>query len=179
MKYMKGNKLSSSILVMILAMGSLFVILSISDYLRSNSAKIPEPQITEGQAVQAVESDLQNRTGSFDHLEVYVSAIGYKPFSDFNSNNYHLPLVYSHPNGTLFYLNSTNHAVYAKCTPMKDKQNCSWSKSLAEKTAGRLVYGLDIYWFNKGGIATSDYYVVDARSGHPLFSVAKIGEKDQ
>jgi hypothetical protein len=168
---LNGSK--SSIVVFILGMSVMLILLSVSQYSAQHPSISTVPSASEAQAVKAVQDDLQSREADFKNPTIYVSDVGYMTFQELQAKGYHLPLVYSHPNGTLFFINSTTHEISSKCTPSEQNPNCSWSKLFAEKTAAKLAYGVDIYWFNQKGIATSDYYLVEAKSGDVLFSFIK------
>ncbi len=108
-----------------------------------------------------------NRTNDLKDILILNTSSGrYVSASEFKEGRLQLPLIFSHQNETLFFINSTTHTVMNSCILPR----CAYSESFANTTSGKLVYPLDMFWSKKSGGGFPDFFVVDAMNGEIVFS---------
>lgn len=151
---MKANKNASYVIAGIAAAAAGLLILYFAVFSpRPESEIITDPRITQEEAIDIVSNDLRNRYPGFEDSDLILFASG-KPQSvkEFLQSGSQLPLIYYHPNGTQFRIDSDTHTIKSSCPP----DICSFD--FEGRPKNKLVYVLEIDCQECG----FQHYVVDA-----------------
>lgn len=130
--------------------------------------KIPLPKISQTEAIKTVENDLKNHVKNSTKILRIVDDVGdqqkYIPFSEFQTNNKILPLVFVSTNGTLLTINNASLRINGWCN-MGTYTYCGYMQPFNLDYKSRLVYGLDIIYGDNDADMQPAFYAVDAVSG--------------
>lgn len=149
----------SSALVLILSFAVLFLLLYASSQTPSSRHPpgiIPEPQITQLQAIQIAEHHLRNQIPDLEEAWLYfgfynstsASNKGHVEFSQIKTNpeRLQLPLFFLLANGTLYRIDPSTNAVIDSYPPEPNCKNCSaiGFYAIAAAAKDRLVYKFEV-----------------------------------
>ena len=134
----------------------------------SNILEIPSPKISQTDAIKIIENDLKNRESNSTKILKIVDIIGdrdrYVPFSEFQTNNGIVPLVFVSKNDTLLTINNASLRINYLCN-MGTIAYCGYMPPFNLDYKNRLVYGFDIVYGDNDANTEPSFYAVDAVSG--------------
>ena len=131
------------------------------------------PRLSSYEAIQMVEKDFKSRQSDYDRINGIVAnaTSGYVRVEEFWFKNLPLPLVYAHPNGTLFHITDNGYENMGGCNSGLIAY-CSYLPPYNFDYKGRLVYGVEVLLSNEENLPSVDYargfpflYIVDANNG--------------
>jgi hypothetical protein len=141
-----------------------------------------KPRISQYDAIRIVESDFKARQIGYDRITGIIvnESSGYVPFKDFEEKNLLLPLVYVHPNGTLFHIAASDYENLGQCDGGLHAY-CGFLEPYDFDYNGRLVYGVEVLlWDRDTGDDARGFpflYIVDAVNGEIVDSTFLRDEK--
>ena len=134
----------------------------------SNISEIPLPKISQKDAIKIIENDLKNHVSNTTKILKIVDVIGdqdkYIPFSEFQTNNKIVPLVFVSNNDTLLTINNASLRINYLCN-MGTIAYCGYMPPFNLDYKSHLVYGFDIVYGNNDSNMEPSFYAVDAVSG--------------
>ena len=130
-------------------------------------------KLSQYDAIQIVEKDFKIRQSDYDGINgIVVNATsGYVRIEEFWFKTLELPLVYTHPNGTLFRITGNGYENMGECNSGLIAY-CGYLPPYNFDYKGRLLYGIEVLLSSEENLPDVDYargfpflYIVDANSG--------------
>lgn len=116
------------------------------------------PEISPESALEIAEKDLRERSTDIVRITPYVDFV-----NPDGVHNRQFPLIYLHPNGTQYYINSTTSEIESSCNP-STSACLVYGQDIRDAISGRLTYLVDLVWFHEKGHSSSAIYHVDAKT---------------
>jgi hypothetical protein len=160
---------ASSIIIFILVIGVMFALLYVS-MTYSVAFVLPTAALSQDDAISTVENDFRSRQTEYDRITAIIApdeADRYVPINEFRDRDLKLPLVYVHPNGTLFDITETGYKNGVQCSSGLTAY-CGFLDPYFFDYRVRLVYGVEVLSWNSDVIGARGFpflYIVDATSG--------------
>jgi len=160
----------ATIVIFALVFAILFIMLFYATDTTTNAGRIlTRPLVSEEEAARLVEEHLRDHYKDFIGYHIFTSGEGYETYSEYKALGQHLPLTFTHKNGTLFYVDNLTYEIYGSCT-ISESSICKFNPNYVNETRDSLAYFFDL--------AVSSYcsmpeiVIVDATNGGVLYSSA-------
>ncbi|GEM_PF-3556655 len=162
----------SSVFIFVLVVGIMLAFLYLS-VAYSVGVIIPTADLSQDDAILIVENDFRSRQNEYDRITGIIAhkADRYVPIEEFKDHNMKLPLVYVHPNGTLFDATANGYENVGQCNSGRTAY-CGFLDPYFFDYRGRLVYGVEVLLWDgdnppeaESGRGIPFLYIVDADSG--------------
>lgn len=124
---------------------------------------VPSSKISQADAIRIADADLAGRLDDYNGIRgiIDTSWSRYVPMDEFRGSNLKLPLVYVHPNDTLFMITDDGYQNRGVCNS-GIYAYCGYLPHFSFNYGSRLVYGVEVLIESDEALAM---YIIDASNG--------------